>query len=577
MKLILRYLQKYSWMILADFICMAAIGLINLSLPCLTAFMIDNGVQTGNADLIWSLFWLMIAGCAVLLGLQVLGYWVSSKIMTGVVYDLRKDLFDHALSLSHQEIRKLGISSLITRTSSDSYQVMNFLNLMLRMTVFISALFLSSVVLALYTNVPLGLIVLVSIPLIVGGTVLMAKLSEPLSVRRQKSQDRINGILRNSLKGLRVIRAFCTEKTEEQRFKKENDEFRSASSSLMKLTKMTEPAFILLQGILTAALYFAGSLMIQNGSIQIGQLIAFLEYLSYLMVSVLLFCEVFAEFPAARVCARRMDEVLQTTTSIDPEGNGKILEPVQSLEFDHVDFKYPDGESLVLKDISFHALAGQKIAVVGSTGSGKSSLGKLIPRFYDVSSGTIKINGCSLQEYAPASLRDQVGYISQKPHLFSGTIQENIDFLHAGAHPLETMLAAFTAQAFPFIHEREKGFEGCVSEQGANLSGGQKQRLSIARALMKNPGLYIFDDSFSALDFATDSRLRRALAPALKKSIFLVAAQRISTILDADQIIVLDKGEMAGIGTHSQLFQTCSEYREIVLSQMSEQEALNYA
>ena len=576
MKLILPYVKKYKLLLTIDLISMMIVALAELGIPFFIGKMIDSGVQMQDPAVLWSIYKIMLVMAAIGLSSLIAGYWTSSKITASVAYDLRKDLFEHVMTLSHEEIRRVGVPSLITRTSSDAYQIMMFLNMMLRNGMFMLVLFAVSAALSMLTSMKMALIVLAGIPLIAAGAWIVYKVSGPLSQRQQTAIDRINAILRDNIYGIRVIRSLNNQQQEEKRFEKENGEYRNVSTILFKLMSMTNPMFFFLMNILTILLYYVAAGMIQNGMVQIGELIAFMEYLFNLMMSILMFCTIFTMFPKANVSAERIQEVLQLKSSIHPEQKGMEMEPVTSLEFDHVDFGYPEGKELILKDISFQAKAGQKIAIVGSTGSGKSSLGKLIPRFYDVTHGVIKINGCPIQEYSLKSLRDGIGYISQKPHIFSGTIEENIAFSKEDASRQDLEKAAALAQALSFIQERKEGFDDLISEEGTNLSGGQKQRLSIARALMKESGLYIFDDSFSALDFATDARLRKALAPVMKKSIFLIVAQRISTIRDADLIVVLDQGKMAGTGTHQELFEGCEVYREIVLSQMSEEEAGSY-
>lgn len=576
MKLILPYVKKYKLLLTIDLISMMIVALAELGIPFFIGKMIDSGVQMQDPAVLWSIYKIMLVMAAIGLSSLIAGYWTSSKITASVAYDLRKDLFEHVMTLSHEEIRRVGVPSLITRTSSDAYQIMMFLNMMLRNGMFMLVLFAVSAALSMLTSMKMALIVLAGIPLIAAGAWIVYKVSGSLSQRQQTSIDRINAILRDNIYGIRVIRSLNNQQQEEKRFEKENGEYRNVSTILFKLMSMTNPMFFFLMNILTILLYYVAAGMIQNGMVQIGELIAFMEYLFNLMMSILMFCTIFTMFPKANVSAERIQEVLQLKSSIHPEQKGMEMEPVTSLEFDHVDFGYPEGKELILKDISFQAKAGQKIAIVGSTGSGKSSLGKLIPRFYDVTHGAVKINGCPIQEYSLKSLRDGIGYISQKPHIFSGTIEENIAFSKEDASRQDLEKAAALAQALSFIQERKEGFDDLISEEGTNLSGGQKQRLSIARALMKESGLYIFDDSFSALDFATDARLRKALAPVMKKSIFLIVAQRISTIRDADLIVVLDQGKMAGTGTHQELFEGCEVYREIVLSQMSEEEAGSY-
>lgn len=574
MKLILRYLKKYKLLFLIDAISVFGFALVELGIPTLISRMIDQGVNTKDTSFLWSNWALMsIISIVGVCGTIILGY-CSTRISTNVTRDIRNDVFEHAMTFSSAEMDKFGVSSMITRTNNDAYQIMLFLNVILRMALMTPVMMIVSIMLIVRISLPLSYIVLLTIPFILIGVFAVAKVSEPISENQQNSIDRINKILREHITGIRVIRSFNKEKNEEERFAKENRYYQRESSKLFKLMSCTEPTFFLLMNIAVMAVYFVSCSMLSAQTISIGDLIAFVEYIFHVMMSVLLFCMVFMMYPRANVSAKRIQAVLDTNSSIIEKENAYVCDLIESLAFDHVSFSYPDGEEAVLSDISFTCKKGEKIAVIGSTGSGKSSLVKLMTRLYDATKGQVLINGKDIKEYQLNSLRNQIGYVAQKAHLFKGSIKENISFGKPDATMDEIEEAAKIAQAKEFIEVRDHQYEDEISEDGTNVSGGQKQRLSIARAIIMDPSLYIYDDSFSALDFKTDATLREALKPKVKDAIFFVVAQRISTIMDADMILVLNDGKLVGKGTHKELMNTCKIYQEIALSQLSRKELM---
>lgn len=574
MKLILRYLKKYKLLFLIDAISVFGFALVELGIPTLISRMIDQGVNTKDTSFLWSNWALMsIISIVGVCGTVILGY-CSTRISTNVTRDIRNDVFEHAMTFSSAEMDKFGVSSMITRTNNDAYQIMLFLNVILRMALMTPVMMIVSIMLIVRISLPLSYIVLLTIPFILIGVFAVAKVSEPISENQQNSIDRINKILREHITGIRVIRSFNKEKNEEERFAKENRYYQRESSKLFKLMSCTEPTFFLLMNIAVMAVYFVSCSMLSAQTISIGDLIAFVEYIFHVMMSVLLFCMVFMMYPRANVSAKRIQAVLDTNSSIIEKENAYVCDLIESLTFDHVSFSYPDGEEAVLSDISFTCKKGEKIAVIGSTGSGKSSLVKLMTRLYDATKGQVLINGKDIKEYRLNSLRNQIGYVAQKAHLFKGSIKENISFGKPDATMDEIEEAAKIAQAKEFIEVRDHQYEDEISEDGTNVSGGQKQRLSIARAIIMDPSLYIYDDSFSALDFKTDAALREALKPKVKDAIFFVVAQRISTIMDADMILVLNDGKLVGKGTHKELMNTCKIYQEIALSQLSRKELM---
>lgn len=574
MRLILRYLLRYKKLLLFNFISAFGFALAELGIPTLIGNMVDNGVERADPVYLWKMFGVIIF-ISVLgtIGTILLAYF-SNRISTNIVYDIRKDIFDKAMGFSRENMESIGVSSMITRTGQDAYQIMIFVNTLLRSALISPIMLVVSIVLIIMTSWRLSFIILGTIPLIILGVVVIFRYAGKISENQQKSIDRINLILRQNISGIRVIRAFGRQKEEEAKFEKENKYYQSQTLKLFKLMQLSDPLFFFLMNIATVLIYYFASLMIGHHQLLLGQLMMFTEYLFHCMMSVLVFCMVFMMYPRAVVSANRIQEVLDTNSSIR-EGE-KILHPedIDSLRFDNVTFTYPDGKHSTLQNVSFEAKKGQKVAVVGSTGSGKSSLVQLIERFYEPETGSISINGTDLREFTLESLRSSIGYISQKPHIFNGSIADNITFGKEDASADEIAAAAALAQASDFIADKDEGYETIISEDGTNLSGGQKQRLSIARSLITRPGLYIFDDSFSALDFATDARLRRSIAPLIQDSIMLVVAQRISTIMDTDLILVLDEGKLSAAGTHKDLLDSSPVYRQIVLSQMSLEEAM---
>ena len=402
---------------------------------------------------------------------------------------------------------------------------------------------------------------------------IVAKISKPISEKQQRSLDTLNRISRENLSGIRVIRSFDNDGYEQERFNACNHDFTGYSKKLFKLMSLTSPIFFMLMNVAGLCIFYVASLLIADGNLQVGQLVAFMDYLFHAMFSIMLFCTVFMMYPRAEVSAKRIMEVFTTKPLIQNPKQGVCQgNEAGSIVFDDVTFVYPDGEEPVLKHVSFAAQKGETIAFIGSTGSGKSTLINLIPRFYDVSEGQIRIDGVDVKDYDVFALRAKLGVIPQKAMLFSGTIKDNICFGKPDASEEEILHAIKVAQAYDFIMEKEHGLKEEISEGATNVSGGQKQRLSIARALIRRPDIYIFDDSFSALDFKTDATLRKELKKETRDAIVMVVAQRISSIMDADRIVVLNEGEVVGIGTHRELLKSCEIYHEIALSQLSEEE-----
>ena len=573
MKLILKYLKNYKFLFLLNVISVFGFALVELGIPTIMAKIIDHGIV--NSDISYIKRMGLIIVCISILGVMgtiLLGY-CSSKISSSITRDIRNDIFEKSQEFSHTEYDKFGVSSMITRTTNDAFQLLQFINTLLRMALLTPVMFTISLVMIVKTSLPLSVILAIAIPFIVIGIIVIAKTSKPLSEVQQKKLDRLNRISRENLTGIRVIRAFGNDDHEKERFSETNNEYTDVSKKLFKLMAITQPTFFFLLNVAIIAIFWISSKMINVGTLQVGQLVAFIEYLFHAMFSIMLFSMVFVMYPKAQVSANRIQELLEEEPLIkNPENGVKDTKIKGEVEFNNVTFTYPGGELPVLKNISFKAKKGETVAFIGSTGSGKSTLINLIPRFYDVTEGSIKIDGVDVRDYDLKSLRKKIGFIPQKTLLFTGSIKSNIKFGKRNANIAEIEHSAKVAQAYDFITRKPKKFDENISEGGSNVSGGQKQRLSIARALVRRPEIYIFDDSFSALDFKTDAKLRRRLKEETANSVVLIVAQRISSIMDASKIIVLNEGEVVGIGTHKELLKTCEIYHEIASSQLTEEE-----
>ena len=572
MNFILKYLKKYKFWFMINVISVFGFVLVELGIPTIVAKMIDTGVTNQDIGYIYKMgFLILIISVIGVAGTILLGY-CCARISTSITRDIRNDIFAKAQSFTANEFNQIGISSMITRTNNDAFQIQLFVNVLLRTALMTPIMFIFSFIITATSSLTLSYIIGATIPLVIIGVFVVAKISKPISENQQQSLDSINRISRENLSGIRVIRAFNNDAYEQKRFDETNEQFTRYSKRLFKLMTMTQPVFFMLMNIAGITIYWVAAHLIQNGALEVGQLVAFMDYLFHAMFSIMLFCTVFMMYPRAAVSARRIQKILETEPLIQNHPNVQNEDQELSIEFDHVTFVYPDGEEPVLEDISFKIYKGQTIAFIGSTGSGKSTLVNLIPRFYDVTSGSIKINGIDIRDYDVYKLRDMLGVIPQKAILFSGTIEDNIRFGKKDASIEEIEHAAKIAQAYSFIMDKELGFQEPISEGATNLSGGQKQRLSIARALVRKAPVYIFDDSFSALDFKTDAKLRESLKHEMKDSIMMVVAQRISSIMEADQIVVLNEGKVVGQGTHKELLKGCQIYKEIALSQLSEEE-----
>lgn len=573
-KLMWQYTKRYKKYLVLNFICVFGFILIELGLPTILARMIDVGILNDDFDYVKQQGLLMIVITVIGIIMNIfLGYF-GSRITTNIVADIRDDLFKHIQTYSHQEYETLGVSSLITRTTNDAYQIMLFLQNILRIGFMAPMMFVVSLYMVMRTSPSLGLYVIGALPFLLLAVVGIAKFSEPLSKIQQKNLDRINSILRENLSGLRVIRAFVNEKFEEKRFENVNENYASSSKSLFRLMAVAQPGFFFLFNIVMILIIWSGTLQIADGQLQVGNLIAFIEYIFHALFSFMLFASVFMMYPRAAVSASRIQEALDAAPAIVEDPNGVAETKTKGyIEFKNVTFAYPGhSQEPVIRNVSFTASPGETVAFIGSTGSGKSTLIQLIPRFYDVTHGEILIDGVDVREYQLSKLRQKIGFIPQKALLFTGTIAENLRYGKEDATQEEMERAADIAQATDFISKKSEGYEEHLSEGGANFSGGQKQRLAIARAIIRRPEIYIFDDSFSALDYQTDAKLRARLKKETTESTVLIVAQRVGTIMHADKIIVLNEGEVVGMGTHRELLENCPIYYDIAASQLSKEE-----
>ena len=498
----------------------------------------------------------------------------SSKVAARMGHDLRGDIYSKVIGFSSNEYHKFSTASLITRSTNDVQQVQQVMTMTFRILLYAPILGIGGVIKVLNTDASMTWILGVAVALILLVILVLFKIAMPRFTKLQTLIDRLNLVTREILTGIPVIRAFSREKFEEDRFETANEELTKTNLFVNRCMTFMMPVMMLIMNGVSVMIIYFGAHAVDNGSMQVGNVMAFIQYAMQIIMSFLLITAMSIMIPRANVAAVRINQVLETEGSIEdpisPEAPQDSLRG--TVEFDHVSFAYPEAGENVLNDISFTAKKGQTVAVIGSTGSGKSTLVNLIPRFYDATQGTVKVDGVDVRKMTQHQLRECLGYVPQKGILFSGTIDSNIRYGKENISSEEVQQAAQIAQATEFIDTKPEKYRSPIAQGGTNVSGGQKQRLSIARAIAKKPEIFIFDDSFSALDFKTDSNLRKALKESTKDATTIIVAQRISTILNADQIIVLDEGHMAGIGTHKELMKNCEVYRQIAMSQLSEEE-----
>ncbi len=570
---LLRFMKPYRWLLVLVVLFAFGQAIANLYLPTLMADIIDNGIIKNDIGYIWRTGGIMalvaIGGtiCAVI------GIFISSRVATGFGKIIRAKLFTHVQKFSLHEFDTVGTASLITRTTNDTTQVQQMLVIILNMMITAPITMVAGIILALNQDVGLSWILVVDIPVLVAAILILMSKAIPLFRLIQVKLDKLNLILDEGLTGVRVVRAFDRQKYEEQRFDVANRDLTDISIRVNRIVATLMPLMMFILNVSSIAILWFGSIRINNGDLQVGAMIAFLQYAMQILFALLMISMMFIMLPRSAASATRINEVLEIEPEINDAEQMKRADEMRGyVEFDDVTFSYPGAEEPALSHISFSARPGEVTAIIGGTGAGKSTLVSLIPRFYDIDSGRILVDGVDVREMSQEHLRSKIGFVPQKAVLFSGTIAENIRYGKEDATEEEIQHAADVAQASEFIEKMEYGFDSVIAQGGTNVSGGQKQRLSIARALVRKPEIYIFDDTFSALDFKTDAKLRAALKKETQNSTVLIVAQRVSTVMDADQIIVLDEGKIAGLGTHRELLQTSEVYREIVFSQLSSEE-----
>ena len=573
MRRIAKYLKPYLWQIAAVLALVFVQAMTDLQLPDYMSQIVNRGVLAGDTGAI-------LATGLKMIGITLLGSvctiasgYLASRVATAYARDLRAAVFDRVEQFSLTEFNKFSTASLITRSTNDVQQVMMVMIIFLRMIVMAPIMAVGGILKAVETNPSMTWIVAAAVACLFVLMGLLFTLGMPKMKIMQKLVDRLNLVTRENLTGMRVIRAFNTEHYEEQRLDKANRDLTKTSLFVNRLMTIMQPMMMLLMNATTVLIIWVGVNAVGAGTMQVGDMMAFMQYAMQIMFSFLMVSMIFIMIPRASVSAGRIADVLETVPTItDPKAPKTTPQANGLMEFRDVTFAYPGAEAPALEHISFTAKPGQTTAIIGSTGSGKSTIVNLLPRFYDVTGGDILIDGVSVKQMSQHALREKIGFVPQKGVLFTGTIRSNIAYGAPGISEEEIYKAADIAQATEFISNLPEGLDTPIAQGGTNVSGGQKQRLSIARALAKQPEIYVFDDSFSALDFKTDAALRAALKQNMGQATCLLVAQRISTVVDAEQIIVLEEGKIAGIGTHKELMQTCQVYREIALSQLTEEE-----
>ncbi|MGO8695806.1 MAG: ABC transporter ATP-binding protein [Rectinemataceae bacterium] len=569
-----RYLRPYAVPVAAVVAVVFFQCLSDLYLPTLMSDIVNKGITNGDINFILQtgLEMLLVAlggsACAVAAS------YLSSHASMGMGALIRDDIFTHVSGFSLREFDRFGTPSLVTRTTNDVTQVQMVVLLMMRMMISAPIMMIGGIIMAVSKDRGLSWVIVAVIPLLSAVILTVAVKGFPLFRAIQKKIDKINLVLREGLTGIRVIRAFNRVDDEKRRFEDANFDLMTVSVQVNRLFAVLIPVMMFVMNFTTVAIIWFGSKRVDRGTSNVGNMMAFLQYAMQILFSLLMASFMFIMLPRAQASAQRINEVLDTVPDIFDPAVARSPEAGKKgyIEFRNVTFSYHGAEVPALKDVSFSARPGEVTAVIGSTGSGKSTLISLIPRFYDVDSGSILIDGVDIREMSQEALRSRIGFVPQKAVLFSGSIAENIRYGNEEADEEEVARAAGIAQAEEFISGMQDGMDSLIAQGGTNVSGGQKQRLSIARALVRRPEIYLFDDSFSALDFKTDARLRAALRTETSEATVLIVGQRVATVMDADRIIVLDEGRIAGMGTHRELYESCAVYKEIVASQLSEEE-----
>lgn len=578
MKKTLQCLKPFAPMIILGIILTFTQSMLSLYLPNLMSSIVNNGIVGQDLDEVFRYGRYMLYVTLGFMACAISATFVASRVSAGFAKKLRNAIYSKVQKFSLSEYKKISTSSLITRTTNDVTQVQQLTLMSMRMMVQAPLMCIGGIIMALSKNKQLSFLFVIVIPLLLVAIILLAKKILPLFTKLQKLTDRINQVIREKLTGVRVIRAFATQGYERKRYDKANKDIYEVSLKASYRMAILMPVVMFVINMSSVAVVWFGSHLVGDGAMQIGDMMAFMQYAIQVLFSILAVTMLFVMIPRAMVSVKRINEVLDTESVIKEKTEfvpkEKFTKPGE-IEFINATFKYLDGDEPVLSDMNFKIEKGQTVAILGGTGSGKTSLLSLIMRFYDITSGTIKVGGVDIKDIPLEQLRDMMGYVPQKSVLFSGTIESNIKYGKQDATEEEMIRAAKISQSYDFISSLDEKFNAPVAQGGTNFSGGQKQRLSIARAIIKNPDIYLFDDSFSALDFQTDKKLREALAENVNGATVVIVAQRVSTVLNADKILFIDEGKIIAQGTHKELYNSCEEYREVVLSQITEEEAIN--
>ncbi|MER5622045.1 ABC transporter ATP-binding protein [Streptosporangium sp. NPDC002544] len=573
-RLLRTYLRPYSAVLTAVVVLQLVGTIASLYLPSLNADIIDQGVATGDTGYILTAGGWMLAVSLVQIACSIAAVYYGSHAAMGFGRDVRSAIFHQVGGFSAREVSHFGAPSLITRGTNDVQQVQMLVVMTCTMLVSAPIMGVGSIIMALRQDLGLSWLMLVCVPALLISIGLIIVRMVPQFRAMQERIDRVNQVLREQLTGIRVVRAFVREREETRRFAGANDELTDTALRVGRLTALIFPTVMLILNVSSIAVLWFGAGRVDSGEMQIGALTAFLMYLMQILMSVMMASFISMMIPRAAVCAERITEVLDTESSVTPPSDPvRQVSGRAELEMRDVEFRYPGAEAPVLSGVSFRVTAGQTTAVIGSTGSGKTTLVSLVPRLFDATSGTVSVNGVDVRDLDPQVLWSRIGLVPQKPYLFSGTVASNLRYGNPDADDEELWQALEVAQARDFVEAMPEGLEAPITQGGTNVSGGQRQRLSIARALVSKPEIYLFDDSFSALDLATDARLRAALRPHTAEAAVIIVGQRVSTIADADQIIVLDDGVIVGLGTHDELLDSCPTYIEIVESQLAAETA----
>jgi len=574
LRLLRDYLRPYRPQVVAVLLLQLAQTIATLYLPSLNADIIDKGVAVGDTGYIMRIGAVMLGVSLLQVACSIAAVYFGARVAMAFGRDLREGLFTRVQDFSAQEMGQFGAPSLITRTTNDVQQVQMVALLSFTIMLMAPIMLVGGVVLALQEDVALSGLLLVVVPVLGIVVGLIVSRMVPYFRVMQKRIDAINRVMREQITGLRVIRAFVRERREAARFAEANDALFDTSLRVGRLMSLMFPTVMLIMNVTSVGVLWFGAGRIEAGDMQIGALTAFLSYIMYILMAVMMSTMMFVMVPRAVVSSERIAAVLDTESSVVPAAEPVRLErPQGRLELRGVEFRYPGAERAVLHGVDLVAEPGQTTAVIGSTGSGKTTLVNLVPRLFDATAGTVSVDGVDVRDLAPDDLWSLVGLVPQRPYLFSGTVASNLRYGNPDATDEDLWHALEVAQARSFVAEMPGGLDAPIAQGGTNVSGGQRQRLAIARALVRRPAIYLFDDSFSALDFATDAALRAALVPETRRSAVVVVAQRVATIRDADRIVVLDEGAVVGTGTHAELMASCTTYQEIVLSQLSVEEA----